>query len=158
MNLTRALATGRTSRVSMRSGPMPPGVPRPCTEGSQRRSRQRDVATPPPPESETSGSSAMPPTICFPGRGFALLCRDSAVLVYHLPLFHIRMEYWHPTPLSHLPRASVAPPVDDQFGKVIVPLRGRTGSLWSGGGPACERGGTGLGHPNPSRTPICGFR
>jgi len=38
-----------------------------------------------------------PTTICFPGRGFALLCRHSAVLVCHSPLSQIRMEYWHPT-------------------------------------------------------------
>jgi len=39
-------------------------------------------------------------TICFLGRGFALLCRHSAVLVCHSPLSQIRMEYWHTTGLQ----------------------------------------------------------
>jgi hypothetical protein len=33
---------------------------------------------------------------CFLVRGFALLCRHSAVLVCHSPLSQIRMEYWCP--------------------------------------------------------------
>jgi len=36
-------------------------------------------------------------TIWFLGRGFAVLCRLSAVLVCHSPLSRMRMEHWHPT-------------------------------------------------------------
>jgi hypothetical protein len=39
-----------------------------------------------------------PLTLYVIGRGFALLCQHSAVLVCHSPLSQIRMEYWHPTP------------------------------------------------------------